>query len=127
MSLNCGSLDPIQSLTLKQLTMCGNIYPDAPGTRYIGSSTKGFLRIFSYAIQSPTDLELTGTAGKNIILNKSPLTDLKVFTTAPALADMAIGEIALGNGTGGGGENEWFIKVSATHIARFVRDSDITT
>lgn len=66
------------------------------------------------------------TADTDIDMNSKLLIGLKVFTTAPTLGQMSVGEIALGNGTGGGGENEFFVKVSGTEIARFVRDSNIT-
>ena len=50
----------------------------------------------------------------------------RLFNSAPALADMEEGELAGGIGTAAGGENELFIKVSSTTIARFTHDGTIT-
>lgn len=50
---------------------------------------------------------------------------LKVFTSSPALADMSIGEIAIGDGTGGASEDELFFKPDAAKIV--VLQDDGTT
>jgi hypothetical protein len=51
---------------------------------------------------------------------------IKTFNTVPTINDLEIGEMALGNGTGAAGADEIFIKVTATHISRFVADGIIT-
>lgn len=86
MSLNCGTLDPIQSLTLKQLTMQGDI-----------------------------------------LLGSNRLRDLKVFTSSPVLADMEIGELAIGDGTGGTGQDEWFFKPDASKIVALDHEGNART
>ena len=50
----------------------------------------------------------------------------RIFTTAPTISQMEIGEIAGGSATGAGSANEIFWKVSSTEIARFTEDGTIT-
>jgi len=50
---------------------------------------------------------------------------LKVFLATPVLADMSIGEIAIGDGTGAGSEDELFFKPDAAKIV--VLQDDGTT
>jgi len=57
-----------------------------------------------------------GVAGKRVRLF------LKIFTSAPALADMGVGEIAIGDGTGGASEDELFMKPDAGKIVVFQDD-----
>lgn len=49
-------------------------------------------------------------------VNAARMKFYKTFTSSPALADMYDREIALGNGTGGGGEDEIFFKPDADKI-----------
>lgn len=94
MSLNCGTLDPIQSLTLKQLTLLGNLYGEN--------------------ILNRSGVELT-------------IYKLKVFTTSPVLADMEIGELAIGDGTGATAQDEWFFKPDASKIVALDHEGNART
>jgi len=51
----------------------------------------------------------------------------KVFTSSPVLANMEIGEIALGDGTGTGGLDEWFFKPDASKIVALASDGSART
>ena len=94
MSLNCGSLDPIQSLTLKNLTLLGNFYGQY----------------------------LFNRSGVELTIYK-----LKVFTSSPVLADMEIGELAIGDGTGGTAQDEWFFKPDASKIVALDHEGNART
>lgn len=50
----------------------------------------------------------------------------RVLSTAPAVGDLDIGEIAFGDATGASSAHEIFVKINSTTIARYTHDATIT-
>jgi len=77
-------------------------------------------------ITGGVDIAEIKIANSKLNLQSNKLLNPKTFTVRPALADMEVGEIAFGIGTGPAGEDEIFFKPDATRISYWTASGIIT-
>jgi len=77
-------------------------------------------------ITGGVDIAEIKIANSKLNLQSNKLLNPKTFTVRPALADMEVGEIAFGIGTGPAGEDEIFFKPDATRISYWTASGTIT-
>jgi len=78
-------------------------------------------------ITGGVDIAEIKIASSKLNLQSNKLLNPKTFTIRPALADMEVGEIAFGIGTGPAGEDEIFFKPDTTRISYWTASGTIIT
>jgi len=136
--LGPGFIDTIfKELVTKKLTMQGDIIMNGNALHMdAGTVQWGYLKIIGTDIKivqgAGYSLRLTKPVndlvlGNAMSLNSQKLKAMKKFTTAPALADMDLNEIAQGDGTGPTAQDELFFKPDADKIVALASDGTART
>lgn len=119
------------NLRLKGLTMEGAVQMNANALNFgtgnqIVYKAASDLYLQRYGEVYINKILLVETA-PSLNLGSGVLIGMKRFTSSPALADMALGEVALGDGTGTGAIDEIFFKPDAAKIVALASDGSART